>query len=248
MRRLEYGAYAERCGGQLAADRSVWHSYKPRGNCRQMCGIVGLLIKNPALRPILGELISPMLVCMGDRGPDSAGLAVFSEPVSGSLRRFSLYDQAGKLDWPELQEHCRTGLGVEGKLFPRGNHAVLQAALPADRLKPWLAATYPRLHLLSVGRSIDVYKDTGHPREIAERYRFRTADRHARRRPHADGDRVGRLAGPRASLHGGRGFLPGAQRLAVESRTAFAASSKSGASVSRPTTTPRPPAGSSNGG
>jgi len=137
-----------------------------------MCGIVGLLIKNPSLRPALGEMISPMLVCMGDRGPDSAGLAVFSEPVAGAMRRYSIYDPGGKLAWPDFQEHCRQELGVEGRLFPRGNHAVLQAVLPADRLKPWLAAAYPHLHVLSVGRSIDVYKDMGHPREIAQRYRF----------------------------------------------------------------------------
>jgi hypothetical protein len=34
--------------------------------------------------------------------------------------------------------------------------------------------------------------------------------------PHAHGDRIGRDARPRAPLHRGRGFLPGAQRFAVE--------------------------------
>ena len=43
-----------------------------------MCGIVGLLLKNPAWDERLGELLVPMLVGMTDRGPDSAGLAVFA--------------------------------------------------------------------------------------------------------------------------------------------------------------------------
>src|SRR5438093_11939875 len=69
-----------------------------------MCGIVGLLIKKGELRASLGEMVSPMLVCMGERGADSAGLAVFGEPLAPGLRRFSLYaPQAGCL-WPGLQE------------------------------------------------------------------------------------------------------------------------------------------------
>ena len=38
--------------------------------------------------------------------------------------------------------------------------------------KTWLAECNPAPHLLSVGRHIDVYKDEGHPTEIAGRYRF----------------------------------------------------------------------------
>ncbi|RQS54428.1 amidophosphoribosyltransferase, partial [Burkholderia sp. Bp8963] len=38
-----------------------------------MCGIVGLLVKTPALRERLGELMVPMLIGMTERGPDSAG-------------------------------------------------------------------------------------------------------------------------------------------------------------------------------
>jgi len=35
-----------------------------------MCGIVGLLVKKPALQDRLGELMVPMLIGMSDRGPD----------------------------------------------------------------------------------------------------------------------------------------------------------------------------------
>ena len=37
-------------------------------------------------------------------------------------------------------------------------------------VEKWLREHYPQLHILSMGKSIDVYKDTGHPREITERY------------------------------------------------------------------------------
>jgi glutamate synthase domain-containing protein 1 len=39
-------------------------------------------------------------------------------------------------------------------------------------MKAWLAECDPTPHLLSVGRSIDIYKDEGHPCNIADRYRF----------------------------------------------------------------------------
>jgi methylamine---glutamate N-methyltransferase subunit A len=43
----------------------------------QVCGIVGLHLKNAELRPRLGELLVPMLDCMSSRGPDSAGVALY---------------------------------------------------------------------------------------------------------------------------------------------------------------------------
>ena len=42
-----------------------------------MCGIVGLFLKNKALEPELGTMLSGMLATMCDRGPDSAGFAVY---------------------------------------------------------------------------------------------------------------------------------------------------------------------------
>ena len=39
-------------------------------------------------------------------------------------------------------------------------------------MKNWLAECDPSPHLLSVGRHIDIYKDEGHPSDIARRYHF----------------------------------------------------------------------------
>ena len=61
-----------------------------------MCGIVGLLAKGDRLRGHLGKLVTPMLECMGTRGPDSAGLALFHEPLDASRRRFALYAEVAK--------------------------------------------------------------------------------------------------------------------------------------------------------
>ena len=47
---------------------------QPKRECSPMCGIVGLYLKTPTLKPKLGALFAPMLVEMSSRGPDSAGL------------------------------------------------------------------------------------------------------------------------------------------------------------------------------
>ena len=46
-----------------------------------MCGIVGLHLRNPELVPQLGRLLTGMLCEMADRGSDSAGVAVYGDPV-----------------------------------------------------------------------------------------------------------------------------------------------------------------------
>ena len=42
-----------------------------------MCGIVGLFLKDPKLEPELGAMLTDMLITMTDRGPDSAGIAIY---------------------------------------------------------------------------------------------------------------------------------------------------------------------------
>ena len=42
-----------------------------------MCGIVGLFLKDPKLEGELGALLAGMLGTLCDRGPDSAGFAVY---------------------------------------------------------------------------------------------------------------------------------------------------------------------------
>jgi methylamine---glutamate N-methyltransferase subunit A len=137
-----------------------------------MCGIVGLLLKDRAASPTLGRLLLPMFDCMGDRGPDSAGLAVFQPAASSALRRYNLYAAQSGYDWPALLERFHNELDAAAEIEPLEKHAVLTSSREPDGVKAWLNHHDGTLHLLSVGRSIDVYKDEGHPCAIAKRYRF----------------------------------------------------------------------------
>jgi methylamine---glutamate N-methyltransferase subunit A len=137
-----------------------------------MCGIVGLLVKNPALRNQLGALMVPMLVGMTERGPDSAGLAVYTTPVSDRHHKLSLYSGETAVDWSELLARIAAEFAHAHEIEAHGNHAVLTSAADPDHLSAWLAGNAPGVAVLSVGRSIDLYKDVGAPADIARRYGF----------------------------------------------------------------------------
>jgi glutamate synthase domain-containing protein 1 len=138
-----------------------------------MCGIVGLLVKDPKQRDRLGEWMVPMLVGMTERGPDSAGMAVFGKPVPAKHRKLSLYAAIAGFDWAAFEKALHKALKCEASLAVKANHAILQTGIDPQTIRQWLAANYRELHVLSVGRSIDLYKDTGLPAEVAERYGFR---------------------------------------------------------------------------
>jgi glutamate synthase domain-containing protein 1 len=137
-----------------------------------MCGIVGLLVKNQKMRASIGEMMLPMLIGMTDRGPDSAGLAIFGAPVADNERKFNLYTTDADFNWQKLEHDFLTHLGSKAELVQKVNHAVLTTHLEPATVKVWLKDHYPRLHLLSVGQLMDVYKDTGTPAQVAARYNF----------------------------------------------------------------------------
>ena len=137
-----------------------------------MCGIVGLLVKNQKMRGQLGELMLPMLIGMTDRGPDSAGLAVFGKSVADNERKFNLFTADENFNWQKLEHDFQTHLGSKSELVVKVNHAVLTTHLEPATVRAWLKDHYPQLHLLSVGQLMDVYKDTGTPAQVAARYDF----------------------------------------------------------------------------
>jgi methylamine---glutamate N-methyltransferase subunit A len=139
-----------------------------------MCGIVGLLIKNPKMRDSIGELMMPMLIGMTERGPDSAGMAMFTAPVASDARKFSLYSPILDFNWTKLNHDLEKHLSVKSNIEPKANHAVLTTTLEPATVKMWLKEHYSQLHLLSVGQLMDIYKDTGTPAEVADRYDFKS--------------------------------------------------------------------------
>ncbi len=131
-----------------------------------MCGIVGLFIKNPELEADLGKHLAAMLAEMTDRGPDSAGAAIYHDPVAPGAAKVTVLAEDAAYDWDALADELRKGFGKDASLAVRRDHAVLKAkASPAD-VQGWLAQLHPELRVNSAGEAIEIYKGKGSPREF----------------------------------------------------------------------------------
>ncbi|WP_338548357.1 class II glutamine amidotransferase [Roseovarius phycicola] len=134
-----------------------------------MCGIVGLFLKDKALEPKLGTMLTDMLITMSDRGPDSAGIAVYGEDHEG---RAKVTLQAVDPDVfnglaGEIEDEC----GVAVKLRVIDTHAVLD--LPEDKLaqvRATVKSLRPDARVMSAGEVIEIYKEVGLPGEVAKRF------------------------------------------------------------------------------
>jgi methylamine---glutamate N-methyltransferase subunit A len=137
-----------------------------------MCGIVGLYLKNPALEPALGRHLSAMLGSLSDRGPDSAGFAIYRNPAPAGAVKVTLFHPHEDYDWAELARAMAAALGVEVKGEVRASHFVLTAATAAETARRWLAHHRSDVRIMGVGEAIELYKEKGQPAEVARRFRL----------------------------------------------------------------------------
>ena len=141
-----------------------------------MCGIVGLFLKDDSLQPHLGELLSEMLVTMSDRGPDSAGIAIYGgdSEVSRSVAKITLQSHLADTDFAGLSDEVAAAIEADGgtvSLAVKDTHAVLLVPVAkAAGVRAVLAGIRPAVRIMSVGEAIEIYKEVGLPRSVAERF------------------------------------------------------------------------------
>jgi glutamate synthase domain-containing protein 1 len=131
-----------------------------------MCGIVGLFAKDAALEAELGAHLATMLASLSDRGPDSAGFAVYTPPIDGAVK-LTLRGPAG-YDFHALADSLRErSIGIE----PRATHAVLTVSAAAEStVRTMLATVAPEVVVVGTGRSMELFKEVGPPAEVACRF------------------------------------------------------------------------------
>ena len=135
-----------------------------------MCGIVGLFLKDKALEPRLGAMLTEMLVTMTDRGPDSAGIAIYGGDAEGQAKLTVQSDQPDS-DFATLADDLSTTLAATVTLRRKDTHAVLELpAAKAAEARAALAALRPGLRVMSDGAAIEIYKEVGLPRDVARRF------------------------------------------------------------------------------
>src|ERR1700760_3543886 len=135
-----------------------------------MCGIAGLYTKSATLREHLGTLLADMLEQLSDRGPDSAGVAFYRDPVPAGWSKVCLHSPAPAPDWEGLRVELEVEFGEASPPRVRATHAVFVIAAEAEDAQAWLAECHPELTLMSAGRTIEIYKEAGPPQEFVERF------------------------------------------------------------------------------
>jgi len=140
-----------------------------------MCGIVGLYLKNEALCPRLGELFKPMLLEMTSRGPDSAGVAIYRDPVPDGQVKFSLAHDSREYDWQSLSDGMAKALSCRATIIRRDTHGILVTSGPESQVYSWLAKNAPEVRVVGSGQSVEIYKETGLPEQVYERFDLASA-------------------------------------------------------------------------
>ncbi len=135
-----------------------------------MCGIVGLYLKNPELESRIGELFKPMLIAMTDRGPDSAGFAIYGDEVGDGWVKLTLRHPDAEYDWEALATRLKNELQMELSWFQNASVAVFKVRAEEAALREWLAEEAADVLILSVGQSIEILKEVGLPEKISENF------------------------------------------------------------------------------
>jgi glutamate synthase domain-containing protein 1 len=136
-----------------------------------MCGIVGLFSKSEAVEQRLGEHLGRMLAQMSDRGPDSAGVAIYRSPAPPGASKVSLFSADPREEWKAVGDALTAAFGGPG-IDPevRASHAVLVVDADAEAADAWLREHRPDLRIMSAGERIEIFKEMGVPREFVERF------------------------------------------------------------------------------
>jgi len=134
-----------------------------------MCGIVGLYSKSEPFAQELGRHLAAMLVEMAQRGPDSAGVAVYREPVGAGRAKVSLRGEDG-IDGEELAAALDAGIGLEEIRTYGETLALATVEAEPAAAEAWIGAELPELQILGAGREIEIYKDAVQPAEFIARY------------------------------------------------------------------------------
>ncbi len=135
-----------------------------------MCGIVGLFAKSSELEQRLGEHLGSMLVQMSDRGPDSAGVAVYRDPVAAGSCKLTLFSADPLHDWEALCAELGHAFGGEPVATVRSSHAVVVVEADAAEAEAWVRRARPELRIMSAGQTIEIYKETGRPEQFVEQF------------------------------------------------------------------------------
>ena len=138
-----------------------------------MCGIVGLFLKDKALEPKLGAMLSEMLISLSDRGPDSAGIAIYGN-ASGNEAKITVQSPKPERDFRGLDAELAKAIGAPVSVAVKSTHAVIRT-IPdkVDAAREALQSLRPDIRIMGAGEAVEIYKEVGLPEAVVDRFDVR---------------------------------------------------------------------------
>src|SRR5262245_62612444 len=134
-----------------------------------MCGIVGLFLKDPHLEPKLGMLVAGMLGTLCDRGPDSAGFAIYGSETPGATKLHLRAPADHDLDC--LTKQLETAARASLPRVVRDTHIVVTLPLARENaIRATLVELAPEVSIVGAGRRMEIFKEIGRPDLVAKRF------------------------------------------------------------------------------
>ncbi|NQV96447.1 MAG: hypothetical protein HQ486_01495, partial [Acidimicrobiaceae bacterium] len=124
-----------------------------------MCGIIGLHLLDAELEPQLGSFVAAMLTQMSDRGPDSAGIAIYGDVVDEGLLKYSCRSDDRNFNWSSLAVTLGARLVQHGEGIVLIGTPGLQSQIESHDVS-----------IISTGVAVEVFKDVGAPISVLTRF------------------------------------------------------------------------------
>jgi len=135
-----------------------------------MCGIVGLHLREPALYPRLGELLTAMLGQLADRGPDSAGMAIYGDPTWSPDGHSTVTLLNSPVPATELAMTLTADLGVPVTGIDKSPTTIVHAPVDYESLTAATRIAAPGARLIGFGSDLTVLKGIGNPAALADAF------------------------------------------------------------------------------
>jgi glutamate synthase domain-containing protein 1 len=131
-----------------------------------MCGILGFLDRRSertGSASVLGQTLLTMLNALGCRGPDSAGVALYTEEPSDTwIAHVAMPEQSGTLP-----------AGLTARSIGAYTHVEASGDRDPAELERELLGALPGAEVISIGRSLRLFKQVGSPEELETIYGIR---------------------------------------------------------------------------
>ncbi|WP_170574627.1 class II glutamine amidotransferase [Ruegeria atlantica] len=135
-----------------------------------MCGIVGLFLKDKTLEPKLGSMLTDMLITMTDRGPDSAGIAIYGQEADGKAK-LTIQSDSPDEDFAILTDELSEAISTPVTMRRNDTHAVVEVEVgKVGVARKAIRELRSDLRVMSDGDVIEIYKEVGLPKDVAERF------------------------------------------------------------------------------